>query len=126
MQQIKIFVLLLVMAMGSIHLTACESTENDIPITIKEVPKEATTGDQTSLRRDLPSSPVQAEVSREIPLEFGDLDIDNNQFIDQKEVVNIPRLKQQWSKLDQNADGQIEKAEFSRFEPDIIEDTGRP
>ncbi|MGH8548319.1 MAG: histidine kinase dimerization/phospho-acceptor domain-containing protein, partial [Methylococcales bacterium] len=39
----------------------------------------------------------------------------------QKEASNVPQLKQQWSKLDQNTDGQIEKAEFLRFEPEITE-----
>ncbi len=130
MQIIKILVVPLALGLSSTHLMAAESTGSDVPVTkheaevVKGVPDKATTKDQTAPARDIPASPVQAETSREVPLQFGDLDSNRNGSLDQAEVQNVPAVKQQWSKLDRNADGQLDKAEFLRFEPET--ESGRP
>lgn len=134
MRLINIMGLLLAMTFGGISLTACDSAENVTPLpkqgadTNKQMPKKPATGDQSAApQENTPSSPVQAQISKKVPLQFGNVDTDKDGSIEPNEAGNIPQIKQQWSQLDKNGDGKLEQAEFARFEQQSSsEKTGRP
>jgi len=44
------------------------------------------------------------------------LDADNNGTLSQEEAKAIPGLSEQWEVLDVNQDGQLDPAEFAKFE----------
>jgi len=44
------------------------------------------------------------------------LDTDNNGTLSQEEAKAIPGLSEQWETLDVNKDGQLDPAEFAKFE----------
>ncbi|WP_428604241.1 hypothetical protein [Sedimenticola sp.] len=44
------------------------------------------------------------------------LDTDNNGTLSQEEAKAIPGLSEQWEQLDVNKDGQLDPAEFAKFE----------
>ena len=44
------------------------------------------------------------------------LDTDNNGTLSQEEAKAIPGLSEQWEALDVNKDGQLDPAEFAKFE----------
>ena len=43
-------------------------------------------------------------------------DTDQNGVITEAEADNVPGLTEQWNEIDANQDGQIDVAEFARFE----------
>lgn len=49
-------------------------------------------------------------------LDFNKLDRDHDGRISQKEAAAVPTLVDRFQRLDNNADGKLEKGEFSRFE----------
>ena len=48
--------------------------------------------------------------------DFSQLDTDNNGAISPSEAASRPNLTKNWSKIDENEDGQVDRAEFSAFE----------
>lgn len=47
---------------------------------------------------------------------FDKIDADHSGTISQQEAASLPTLNQQWMELDINRDGNIDAAEFARFE----------
>lgn len=47
---------------------------------------------------------------------YMELDTDKNGSISPKEAAALPSLSDKWKELDINADGQLDKKEFARFE----------
>ncbi len=45
-----------------------------------------------------------------------DLDINNDGGISQEEAAALPGLNDKWVKLDKNADGMLDQAEFAKLE----------
>lgn len=51
-------------------------------------------------------------------------DVDANGMIDEKEAGRDPNLKEQFSKLDANGDGQLDRTEFDKFKVDASAASG--
>ncbi|MGB5278729.1 MAG: hypothetical protein WBO73_01375 [Gammaproteobacteria bacterium] len=47
---------------------------------------------------------------------YKDLDINQDTKISPEEAAALPQLKNQWSALDVNADGMLDRAEFAKME----------
>jgi len=54
----------------------------------------------------------------ETPESFSNLDADQDGSITQEEALNMPNLTSQFKDLDEDADGRLNEAEFSKFEVD--------
>ena len=130
MKPSKIIALFSFVMVGANVLTACESTETNMPMTNflsntnKKTPEKARSEDRSNRPQTFPSSAVLRDGSGEIPLAFNDLDVDGNGSVNQQEANNFPDLKQKWRGLDQNMDGRLNKEEFSRFEQEGIDQRG--
>lgn len=69
-------------------------------------------------------SNVEAQVGANVP-EFGQLDVDNSGYLNKDEAMARPGLSENWKKFDNNEDGQLNRAEFSKFEEEDLEDRAK-
>ncbi len=86
---------------------------------LKEVPDSVTNRKPEArgmMAEEMPVSPLQGQVTRELEERFNYLDIDRNGQISRSEGGNNPELEAQWDRLDNNDDGKLDRAEFSAFE----------
>lgn len=69
-------------------------------------------------------SNVEAHIGANVP-EFGQLDADNSGYLNKDEAMARPGLSENWKKFDKNEDGQLNRAEFSKFEEEDLEDRAK-
>ncbi len=69
-------------------------------------------------------SDVEAQIGANAP-EFGQLDVDNSGYLNKDEAMARQGLSEHWEKFDNNEDGQLDRAEFSKFEEEDLEDRAK-
>jgi len=103
---------------GDVDTGSVPATKSQMEV-LKEVPDSVTNRTPEArgmMAEEMPVSPMQGQVTRELEERFNYLDIDRDGRISRTEGDNNPELKAQWGRLDHNDDGTLDRAEFSAFE----------
>jgi hypothetical protein len=67
---------------------------------------------------------VETHVGKNLP-DFSQMDLDNSGYLNKDEASVRPGLSEHWEDFDQNEDGQLTRAEFSKFEEEDLEDRAK-